>query len=813
MAEHIRIGDVAPRVHYAADGAQTAFTYPFPIFTPSDMEVRVDGLLLTAGYAVSGAGASEGGLVTFAAAPAAGAKVVLRRDLLIERVTDYQPNGLLRANTLNDELDRHTAALQDIREEAATALRADRGETGARLTLPLRPARANRLLGFDSLGDVATFSRGDATLSAPFAGAIPRTVEDKLAERLSARDFGATGDGVTDDGPALQAAMNAAGASGKHLEIGEGSFRTTIPLTLPGAAAGLTMRGAVLFAGSGTALTLGDGGATRNAAKSYTGLRVLRAAQSDWTSETEIGLVLRNLDSSVVEIRQVEGFTIGVRTLGVERGFEDSVLHIGRIVNNRIGLDARTQTAAAWNTSVRYYGGHFAIASALHPTLDRYGIRLSAEPGAYVAHNRHVFDGPAFELQTRDRPIFGIPFLMEVNSRSVIARNVRMEGCDPFVARHTAGAQDHVYEVAWASQGYGISVDYAPTATRVGGVVRALHQAAAHREASRTLVEVPNPRAAAIRWNPTETGFEKLACLSTNVAGTPTTLGQFVFPALDSYALTDRGVTLTGGRGFGFVVDARSCKEFALAVDADAPRLIVQCFGAGNALLTPVNGEMVRASGMSLTYAEGPRWWQGVADSDDEGLTRLQVVRLAPEVQTAIIGVARIGTDYEVRAMRLSCDPSHAPAVLYGTPEVPVGTREIKADLAWDPPSVAAGATAQLNVPCPGARPGDFVQASYSLSTSGAVFLAQVGAQDVITVTLWNRSGVVLDLNPGTVRVRAVKTWRRGRSSPPSRATRWRPPSRRSARATNVSSPATSNPVPMTTRRRSPRTTPRGVRR
>ncbi|WP_376095426.1 phage tail fiber protein [Roseomonas sp. CCTCC AB2023176] len=760
MAEHIRIGDVAPRVHYVANGAQAAFTYPFPVFTPADIEVRVDGLFQASGYAVSGAGSSDGGLVTFAAPPASGAKVVIRRRLRIERTTDYQPNGVLRANTLNDELDRHVAALQELREEGAAALRQDPGETGGSLTIPLRPARANRLLGFDSNGDVTTFGRGEATLSAPFPGGVPRTVEDKLSERLSARDFGATGNGVADDGPALQAAMNAAASAGKHLEIGEGSFRTTVALTLPGGAAGLTMRGAILYAGPAgqAALTIGDGGATRNAAKLYQGLRILRATISDWSNEADIGLVLRNLDSSIAEIRQVEGFTIGIRTLGVERGFEDSVLHLGRIVNNRIGLDVRTQTAAAWNTSVRYYGGHFANASSLHPTLDRYGIRFSAEPGAYVAHNRHVFDGPAFELQSRDRPILGIPFLIEVNSRSVIARNLRMEGCDPFVAHHTAGAQDHVYEVAWASQGYGVSISYAATATRVGGVVRALHQAAAHREATRTLVEIPNLRAAAIRWNGTETGFEKLACLSTNVSGTPTVLQHFTFAALDSFVLTDRGVVLTGGRGLGFVVDTRRCKEFALAVDADSPRLVVQCFGTGGALLTDAAGTMVQASGMSLSYAAGPRWWQGNADSDDTNLTRLQVVRVAPEVQTAIIGVARLSEDYEVRAMRLACDPSQAPAVLYGTPEVPVGMRELKAEVAWDPPSIAAGGSAQVNVACPGVRPGDFVQAAFSLSTSGCAFLAQVGAQDVVTVTCWNRSGGAVDLGPGTVRVRALKT-------------------------------------------------------
>ena len=43
MAEHITIGDVAPRVQYVADGVLTAFTYPFPIFEEGDLEIRLDG--------------------------------------------------------------------------------------------------------------------------------------------------------------------------------------------------------------------------------------------------------------------------------------------------------------------------------------------------------------------------------------------------------------------------------------------------------------------------------------------------------------------------------------------------------------------------------------------------------------------------------------------------------------------------------------------------------------------------------------------------------------------------------------------------
>ena len=759
MAEHIRIGDVAPRVQYVGDGARTDFAFPFPVFDAEDLELRIGTVVLSGGYSVAGAGETGGGIASLVVPPPAGETVTLRRRMTVERATDFQDNGLLRARTLNDELDRLVAVLQEQREEIGAALRQDPGEVGGQMTLPLRGARANRLLGFDSNGDAAIFPRDSGLLTAPFPGAVPRTAEDKMGERLSARDFGATGNGTTDDGAALQAAMNAAAAAGKTLLVGEGVFRTTLPLTLPGAAAGLVMRGRILYAGPDgqAALTIGDGGAARNANKILTGLTVIRATQSDWTSEGDIGVVLRNLDASMVEVREVTGFTIGLRTMGDGRGFEDTTLILGRFVNNRIGLDVHAATAQAWNTSVRYYGGHFAVGSTVHMDQDRFGIRLSAAPGAYVAHNRHLFDGPNFELNAEGRPIAGIPFLCEVNSRAIVARALRMEGCTGPVARHTAAAQDHVYEVAWASQGYQVEIEHAATATRFGGVVRALHQAAPHVDATRELAAVPSLRAAAIRWNATETGFEKLAVLSSNVVGTPATLQDFAFPALDALTLTNRGAVLGGGRALGFVVDARACKHFALALDADAPRLMVMCFDANMTLLTDAAGQAVLASGQSVQWNAAARWWQGSADMQDATLTRLQAVRLSAAVGFAVIGVARLDHDYEVRAMRLLCDPRHAPAVLYGLPDLRHGARELLAEQAWDPPSIAAGASAQTNVAVAGARPGDFVQAAFSLSTSGVVFLAQIGAQDVVTVTAWNRSGAAVDLNAGTVRVRVVK--------------------------------------------------------
>lgn len=191
MTDHIQINDVAPRVQYLADGVQSAFTFPFAIFADGDLEVWLDDALQSGGYAVSGAGISTGGTALFAVAPAGGVRVTLRRRLPIRRTTDYQADGLIRAKTLNDEMDYQVAALQQVAEVTERSLRRSATSSSlADLTLP-EPA-ANRGLKWNAAGTALVNSTndpdvvGDATLAAQQAIAAAQSAVAASAQATSA---------------------------------------------------------------------------------------------------------------------------------------------------------------------------------------------------------------------------------------------------------------------------------------------------------------------------------------------------------------------------------------------------------------------------------------------------------------------------------------------------------------------------------------------------------------------------------------------------------------------------------------------------
>ena len=203
MTSSLQVPRGTPRVQYVADGHQTAYPFPFPIFASEDLAVHLGAALQSTGFTVSGSGVTAGGTATFATAPAAGTIVTLTRRVPIERVTDFQESGPLSALALNTELDVLTACLQQVAGDQQAMLHYADTDLPAAAELPGRTVRSGQLLGFDGSGNPTVVppvnTQALSTYLPQGAGAVARPIGDKLGDSVSAKDFGAIGDGVTDE--------------------------------------------------------------------------------------------------------------------------------------------------------------------------------------------------------------------------------------------------------------------------------------------------------------------------------------------------------------------------------------------------------------------------------------------------------------------------------------------------------------------------------------------------------------------------------------------------------------------------------------
>jgi len=239
----VAVSNQTPSKTHTANGATTTFAYDFLILDETDLQVLKDQVsaTLNVDYTVTGVGNNAGGTVVFAVAPAAATEIVLRRNMQFVRANDYQQVGDFMAATVNKDFDRPVMMLQQLAEEISRAPKVARGSALTGLEIPTPEgdgfwrwnAAANAIewvqLDLESAGAAALktdLANGvDAAKGSALVGYLPagtgavgRTVQDKLRESVSFKDFGATGDGVTDDTAEVLSALN----SGARVVDGQG---------------------------------------------------------------------------------------------------------------------------------------------------------------------------------------------------------------------------------------------------------------------------------------------------------------------------------------------------------------------------------------------------------------------------------------------------------------------------------------------------------------------------------------------------------------------------------------------------------------
>jgi len=223
-------------VHYTPNNSTGPFPVPFPVFDPTgaDLEVTLNGQVVTSGWSFTGTlepgfyGAPNtwvNGSISFDAPISGSLYIEGNRAPRRPAEAQFAEGRGIPARDHNTEYNTLTAICREIWQRLKRTVRVPLGEAG--VTLPPLSARAGKYLGFDGAGNpvplqpnqVNTPDLSDGAVTDPKvfdppspshpdavrasklsflqAGtdAVYRTVQDKLRERVSVKDFGVTSSG------------------------------------------------------------------------------------------------------------------------------------------------------------------------------------------------------------------------------------------------------------------------------------------------------------------------------------------------------------------------------------------------------------------------------------------------------------------------------------------------------------------------------------------------------------------------------------------------------------------------------------------
>jgi hypothetical protein len=211
---------------YTGNGSNKLFSITFPYLDTTDVDVYLNGILQTVTTQYTFANATT---IEFVVAPGNGVPVLLSRstnDTILQ--STFFPGSSIKATDLNDNFDQVLYIAQETANNVANAVAGqipDGTITSAKI--------ANDTIVDADVNSAAGILASKLSFTQSGTGATARTVDSKLKEVVSVKDFGAVGNGVADDTAAIQAAIDAVStAGGGTVFLPTGNYKTSASLIL-----------------------------------------------------------------------------------------------------------------------------------------------------------------------------------------------------------------------------------------------------------------------------------------------------------------------------------------------------------------------------------------------------------------------------------------------------------------------------------------------------------------------------------------------------------------------------------------------------